>query len=173
MSSTILLPPRAQLCIRYCSNKQQLSLSLSLSLKVRATQKRKKLIVLLLHRTHTQTHTHTHTQTHTHTHTHTHTVNIQFAQTCAVAWSKRAAAPCAPRHHKEAVIVNLFGVSLPADGASHRAAPSGRTLQHLAACGPSKESVCGTTAVAWPRHPNCSGTARTIRGGGPPAREIT
>ena len=24
MSSTILLPPRAQLCIRYCSNKQQL-----------------------------------------------------------------------------------------------------------------------------------------------------
>ena len=24
MTSTILLPPRAQLCIRYCSNKQQL-----------------------------------------------------------------------------------------------------------------------------------------------------
>ena len=80
--------------------------------------------------THTvHTHTHTHTQTHTlsehaRTHTHTpHTINIQFASTCAVARSKRAAAPCAPRHGKEAEIVHGkeaeieqgFGVSLPAD----------------------------------------------------------
>ena len=68
--------------------------------------------------THTRIHTHTHTHTHTHKHTHTHwseharththtlhTINIQFASTCAVARSKRAAAPCAPRHGKEAVIV--------------------------------------------------------------------
>ena len=39
----------------------------------------------------------------TRTHTHTpHTINIQFASTCAVARSKRAAAQCAPRHGKEA-----------------------------------------------------------------------
>ena len=74
--------------------------------------------------THTHTHTHIHTHTHTHwsehanTHTHTpHTINIQFASTCAVARSKRAAAPCAPHHGMEAVIVHRFGISLPADAA--------------------------------------------------------
>ena len=45
--------------------------------------------------------------THTHTHTHTYTTNIQFALTCAIARSKGAAATCAPRHGKEAVIVHL------------------------------------------------------------------
>ena len=79
-------------------------------------------------RTHTHTYTHTHTQTHTHTHTlwsehantHTHTqqtINIQFASTCAVARSKRAAAPCTPRHGKEGVIVHRFCISLHADAA--------------------------------------------------------
>ena len=64
------------------------------------------------------THTHTHWSEHANTHTHTpHTINIQFASTCAVARSKRAAAPCAPRHGKEAVIVHRFGISLPADAA--------------------------------------------------------
>ena len=68
--------------------------------------------------THTHTHTHTHWSEHANTHTHTpHTINIQFASTCAVARSKRAAAPCAPRHGKEAVIVHRFGISLPADAA--------------------------------------------------------
>ena len=68
---------------------------------------------------HTHTHTHTHTLSeHARTHTHTpHTINIQFASTCAVARSKRAAAPWAPRHGKEAVIVHRFGISLPADTA--------------------------------------------------------
>ena len=66
----------------------------------------------------THTHTHTHWSEHANTHTHTpHTINIQFASTCAVARSKRAAAPCAPRHGKEAVIVHRFGISLPADAA--------------------------------------------------------
>ena len=57
-------------------------------------------------RTHRRTRIHTHWSEHANTHTHTpHTINIQFASTCAVARSKRAAAPCAPRHGKEAVIV--------------------------------------------------------------------
>jgi hypothetical protein len=58
------------------------------------------------HTVHTHTHTHTHWSEHARTHTHTpHTINIQFASTCAVAPSKRVAAPCAQRHGKEAVIV--------------------------------------------------------------------
>ena len=73
-----------------------------------------------------RTHTHTHARTHAHTHTHTHTINIQFALTSAVPRSKRAAAQCAPRHGKEAVIVHLSGVSLPA---GRRAAPRRRALQ--------------------------------------------
>ena len=89
----------------------------------RRTQTHTHIHILFTH-THSNTHTHTHTHTHTlerartHTHTHTpHTINIQFASTCAVAQSKRAAAPCAPRHGKEAVIVHRFGISLPADAA--------------------------------------------------------
>jgi hypothetical protein len=47
MSSTILLPPRAQLCIRYCSNKQQQQQEWETSFIVFALNKPPNLLLLL------------------------------------------------------------------------------------------------------------------------------